>query len=82
MDAGEMVVLIGAEPPTEWLPADLALDDEGFVLSGPALGSGLESDEAIRAAARIRRQGSPSARWIAADALRELQGPAVEARLR
>src|SRR6516164_10346510 len=38
--------------------------------------------EATRAAARIRRQGSRSARWIAADALRELEGPAVEARLR
>ena len=38
--------------------------------------------EATRAAARIRRQGSPAARWIAADALRELQGAAVQARLR
>jgi 3-methyladenine DNA glycosylase AlkD len=38
--------------------------------------------EATRAAARIRRQDSPSARWIAADALRELQGAAVRARLR
>lgn len=38
--------------------------------------------EATRAAARIRRQDLPSARWIAADALRELQGAAVQARLR
>jgi 3-methyladenine DNA glycosylase AlkD len=38
--------------------------------------------EAIRAAQRIRRQGSRSARWIAADALRELNSPAVQARLR
>jgi len=38
--------------------------------------------EAIRAAERIRRQGSRSARWIAADALRELLSPAVQARLR
>jgi len=37
---------------------------------------------AIRTAERIRRQGSRSARWIAADALRELKGPAVQARLR
>ena len=37
---------------------------------------------AIQAAERIRRQGSRSARWIAADALRELKGPAVQARLR
>lgn len=37
---------------------------------------------AIRAAERIRRQGSRSARWIAADALRELKSTAVQARLR
>jgi 3-methyladenine DNA glycosylase AlkD len=33
---------------------------------------------AIRAAERIRAQGSRSARWIAADALRELESPAVQ----
>src|SRR5690348_4790298 len=38
--------------------------------------------EAIRVAKRIRRQGSRSARWIAADALRELRSSAVQARLR
>lgn len=38
--------------------------------------------EAIRAAERIRRQGSRAARWIAADALRELQSEAVQVRLR
>jgi 3-methyladenine DNA glycosylase AlkD len=37
---------------------------------------------AIRAAERIRAQGSRSARWIAADALRELQSAAVQSRLR
>ncbi len=37
--------------------------------------------EAIRAAERIRRQDSRSARWIAADALRELRSDAVQARL-
>src|SRR5450759_2058875 len=35
---------------------------------------------AIEAAERIREQGSKSARWIAADALRELTSPAVAAR--
>ena len=38
--------------------------------------------EAIRAAEKIRLQGSRAARWIAADALRELKSPAVQARLR
>jgi len=37
---------------------------------------------AIAAGNRIRRQGSRSARWIAADALRELRGAAVARRLR
>jgi 3-methyladenine DNA glycosylase AlkD len=37
--------------------------------------------EAIQAAERIRQQGSPSERWIAADALRELKGEAVQERL-
>lgn len=37
---------------------------------------------AIRAAERIRAQGSRSARWIAADALRELKSAAVQSRLR
>jgi 3-methyladenine DNA glycosylase AlkD len=38
--------------------------------------------EAIRAAERIRRQDSRAARWIAADALRELKSEAVQKRLR
>jgi 3-methyladenine DNA glycosylase AlkD len=38
--------------------------------------------EAIRAAERIRKQDSSAARWIAADALRELKSDAVQARLR
>jgi 3-methyladenine DNA glycosylase AlkD len=38
--------------------------------------------EAVRAAERIRQQGSRAARWIAADALRELKSEAVQVRLR
>jgi 3-methyladenine DNA glycosylase AlkD len=38
--------------------------------------------DAIASAERIRAQGSRSARWIAADALRELKSEAVQARLR
>jgi 3-methyladenine DNA glycosylase AlkD len=37
---------------------------------------------AIRAAERIRQRGSRAARWIAADALRELKSEAVQKRLR
>ena len=37
---------------------------------------------AIRTAERIRLRGSRAARWIAADALRELRSPEVQARLR
>jgi thioredoxin reductase (NADPH) len=35
--AGGVVVLIGAEPRTEWLAGAIALDEDGFVLTGPAL---------------------------------------------
>ncbi len=37
---------------------------------------------AIRTAQQIRRIDSPAARWVAADALRELASPAVQRRLR
>jgi 3-methyladenine DNA glycosylase AlkD len=37
---------------------------------------------AIREAEKIREQNSRTARWIAADALRELKSAAVQARLR
>jgi len=37
---------------------------------------------AIATGRRIRRIDSPAARWIAADALRELTSPAVQRRLR
>ncbi len=38
--------------------------------------------DAVAAAERIRREGMRAGRWIAADALRELQSPAVQTRLR
>jgi thioredoxin reductase (NADPH) len=41
LKAGALVILIGAEPRTEWLSGQLALDAEGFVLTGPQLGPGL-----------------------------------------
>src|SRR5262249_58786572 len=34
---GALVVLVGAEPYTAWLMHELALDEEGYVLTGPAL---------------------------------------------
>ena len=37
--AGAMVVLIGAEPHTGWLTGQVDLDEQGFVLTGPALGA-------------------------------------------
>ena len=37
--------------------------------------------ECVLLAERVRAQGTPSARWIAADAVRELNSPAVIARL-
>jgi 3-methyladenine DNA glycosylase AlkD len=40
------------------------------------------NEAAVNAAYRIRQQGTRSARWIAADALRELTGEAVQRRVR
>jgi len=37
IDAGVMIVLIGAAPHTDWLTGAVALDDDGFVLRGAAL---------------------------------------------
>ena len=39
IDAGVMVVLIGAAPRTRWLESVLDLDTEGFILTGPSLGA-------------------------------------------
>lgn len=33
-----LFVFIGASPHTDWLPAQIARDDRGFILTGPALG--------------------------------------------
>jgi thioredoxin reductase (NADPH) len=41
LKAGALVILIGAEPRTEWLSGHLALDAERFVLTGPQLPPGL-----------------------------------------
>jgi thioredoxin reductase (NADPH) len=41
LDASAMVVLIGAQPHTDWLPEDLALDTDGYILTGPQLGAAL-----------------------------------------
>jgi thioredoxin reductase (NADPH) len=38
--ADALFVLIGAHPHTEWLPAGIARDDHGFVLTGPDFGAG------------------------------------------
>jgi thioredoxin reductase (NADPH) len=37
IDAGVLMVLIGAAPSTEWLAGAVALDEDGFVLTVPAL---------------------------------------------
>jgi thioredoxin reductase (NADPH) len=38
LDASAMFIFIGASPHTRWLPPQVATDDMGFVLTGPALG--------------------------------------------
>jgi len=43
--AGALVVLIGATAHTHWLPDEIALDADGFVLTGSTLGAGLRDRE-------------------------------------
>ena len=43
LEAGALVVLIGAEPRTEWLAGAVALDQEGYILVGPALPPGIHN---------------------------------------
>ena len=45
LDAGAMVVLVGAAPRTDWLAGAVALDEEGSVLTGPALDPHLRERE-------------------------------------
>jgi thioredoxin reductase (NADPH) len=45
LQASAMVVLIGAEPRTEWLAGEIALDEDGFILTGPQLGTQLAQRE-------------------------------------
>ena len=37
VSADALFLMIGAQPHTEWLPAEIARDDDGFVLTGPDL---------------------------------------------
>jgi thioredoxin reductase (NADPH) len=37
LDVGALFIFIGADAPTEWLRATIALDEQGFVLTGPAV---------------------------------------------
>jgi thioredoxin reductase (NADPH) len=39
LQARSLVVLIGAQPRTEWLAGEIELDEAGFILTGPQLGS-------------------------------------------
>jgi thioredoxin reductase (NADPH) len=50
--AGAMVVLIGAQPRTEWLAGEIALDKDGFILTGPQLGTLLAQREPWRTLGR------------------------------
>ena len=41
LESGGLFIFIGADAETEWLPAEIAVDSRGFVLTGPdAAGSG------------------------------------------
>jgi thioredoxin reductase (NADPH) len=41
LPAAALFVLVGAEPRTEWLAGSVVLDEAGYVVTGPDLGSGI-----------------------------------------
>ena len=45
LDVGGLVVLIGAEARTAWLVGEIALDEDGFILTGPQLPRGPQDRE-------------------------------------
>jgi len=45
LSANAIVVLIGAQPRTEWLAGEIDLDEDGFILTGPRLGTGVGQRE-------------------------------------
>ncbi len=51
VDARALFILIGAEPHTEWLPAEIELDGRGFILTG--------ADLSQRSAPRFKRSPFP-----------------------
>ena len=53
IDAGGMVVLIGAVPRTEWLAGAIEIDAEGFVLTGAALNPNLRDREPWASLGRV-----------------------------
>jgi thioredoxin reductase (NADPH) len=44
LHASAMVVLIGAQPRTDWLPGEVDRDGDGFVLTGPQLRASVRSE--------------------------------------
>jgi thioredoxin reductase (NADPH) len=52
LEAGAMVVLIGSRPRTEWLSSEIALDEDGFILTGPQLGAATMDSEPWRRVGR------------------------------
>jgi thioredoxin reductase (NADPH) len=41
LPAAALIVLVGAEPHTGWLAGSVLLDDGGYLITGPGLGSGI-----------------------------------------
>jgi thioredoxin reductase (NADPH) len=52
LKARALVVLIGAQPQTEWLRGEIELDEDGFILTGPQLGTNFVQGDPWKALAR------------------------------
>jgi thioredoxin reductase (NADPH) len=52
IEARALFVLVGAEPHTQWLAGALALDEQGFIATGPALAATIRDDDRWRVLGR------------------------------
>jgi thioredoxin reductase (NADPH) len=52
LEASALVVLIGAQPRTDWLADEIELDEDGFILTGPQLGALVAQREPWKALGR------------------------------
>ena len=61
LDSGELFIMIGADAETEWLPPEIALDSDGFVLTGTEVRDGAGGSSTATRTSSRRASGSSRA---------------------